>query len=291
LSGLIDVHTHWCLFGRDPAEVMVELEWLEAAGFEAVVVFPLPGLGASAEKVFDMVPGAYRELIALDPARAANDDLASWLDFDRRWRARAPPMKLLSFLDVRAWDGKTDLSPWWGKGHAGLKNVLIEAADSAKMRMPPLRRVPGLTAAAYLNAHRAVFDAASRLDVPLVYHADLTLHSGFVEECLQAHPQLRVNVPHFGFSRKRMAGLLDRHPGVMTDISSLGLYMDKSPASYRDFIMDYPGRVMMGSDAIASYDMRMPMAYADHVRGLGLPPDIEAGVLAGNARRFLYGGR
>lgn len=290
MSGLIDIHTHWCLFGREPVEVMVELEWLEAGGFEKVVVFPLPGLGAPPEKVLDMVPGAYRELTGLNPARTANDDLESWLDFERRWRKHPRTMEVLSFLDVRGWDGKTDLSVWWGGGHAGLKSIIIEEEDSAKMRMPPLRQVPGLTRAAYLDAQRTVFDASSRFKVPLVYHADLTLHCGFVEECLQAHPLLRVNIPHFGFSRKRMAELLDRYPALMTDISSLGPYMDTDPASYRDFILDYPNRVMLGSDAIASHDMRMAMEYVDRVRGLGLPPYIEAGVLAGNACRFLYGG-
>jgi hypothetical protein len=74
----------------------------------------------------------------------------------------------------------------------------------------------------------------------------------------------------------------------MTDISSLGPYMDADPASYRDFILDYPKRVMLGSDAIASHDMRMAMEYVDRVKNLGLPPYIEAGVFAGNARRFLY---
>jgi hypothetical protein len=198
-------------------------------------------------------------------------------------------MEVLSFLDVRGWDGRADLSVWWRGGHAGLKGILIEEEDGAKMQMPPLRHIPGLTRSAYLDAQRAVFDASSRFKVPLVYHADLTLHSGFVEECLQEHPLLRVNVPHFGFSRKRIAKLLDRYPALMTDISSLGPHIDTNMASYRDFIMDYPKRVMLGSDAIASHDMRMSMEYVDRVKGLGLPSYIEAGVLAGNSHRFLYG--
>jgi amidohydrolase family protein len=289
LSGQIDIHTHWCLFGREPVEVMAELESLEAKGFEKVVVFPMPGFGAPPDKVFDMVPGAIRELIGLNPSRASNDDLESWLDFERRWGERPRTMEVLSFLDIRAWDGRTDLSVWWGEGHAGLKGVIIEEEDDAKMLMPPLRRVPGLTRAAYLDAQRAVFDASSRLKVPLTYHVDLTLHDGFVEECLEAHPQLRVNIPHFGFSRKLMAALLDRYPALMTDISGLGPYIDTDPASYRDFILDYPNRVLFGSDAIASYDMRMAIEYVHRLRGLDLPPHIEAGVLAENARRFLYG--
>jgi hypothetical protein len=287
---MIDVHTHWCLFGREPDEVLAELVWLEAGGFEKVVVFPLPGLGASPEKVFYMVPGAYRALVGLDPVRTANDDLASWQAFKDRWQARNGTLELLTFLDIRGWDGRADLAAWWGEGHAGIKGILVEAEDGAKMDMPPLRKAPGLNRAAYLDAQRAVFDAAADRRVPLVYHADLTLHAGFVEECLQAHPRLPVDLPHFGFSRKRMARLLDRYPALVTDISSLGPYMDKDPASYRDFILDYPARIMLGSDAIASHDLRAAMDYARRVRELGLPQQVEADVLAGNARRFLEGG-
>ena len=86
MPGLIDIHTHWCLFGRDPGEVEAELEWLEAGGFEKVAVFPLPGLGAPPEKVLNMVPGAYRELVGLNAQRTIHDDLESWRDFLRRWQ-------------------------------------------------------------------------------------------------------------------------------------------------------------------------------------------------------------
>jgi len=286
---MIDIHTHWCLFGRDPVEVEAELAYLEAGGFEKVAVFPLPGLGAAPEKVLDMVPGAYRELAGLNAKRTVHDDLDSWRAFQQRWQARPRSLELLSFLDIRGWDGKADLAPWWGAGHAGLKSIIIDEMDGPKMRMPPLRNVPGLSRGAYLKAHRAMFAAAANLDVPFIYHADLTLHSDFVEACYQAHPRLRVNVPHFGFSRKCMAAMLDRYPALMTDISSLGPYMDKDPAAYRDFINAYPDRIMLGSDAIASYDMRPAMDYAQRVRALGLTPSVEAGFLSENARRFLYG--
>ena len=155
--------------------------------------------------------------------------------------------------------------------------------------MPPLRKVPGISRGAYRDAHRAMFAAAADLKVPFTYHADLTLHADFVAECLQAHPRLRVNIPHFGFSRRSMAAMLDRYPAVMTDISSLGPFMDKDPAAYRDFINAYPDRVMLGSDVIASYDMRPAMEYAQRVRLLDLAPSVAAGVLAENARRYLNG--
>ncbi len=287
MSGLIDIHTHWCQFGREAEAALAELEWLEGCGFEALAVFPLPGMGAPPERVLQLIPGSYRERIDLTLERAARDDLDAWREFQRRWQERPRTLELLSFLDVRAWDGQVDLAPWWGAGHTGLKGILIEEVDDAKMAMPPLRHVPGLSPAAYRNAQRAVFAAAAGYSVPLVYHADLGLHGDFVAECLQAHPDVPVDIPHFGFSRRAMARLLDRFPAVVTDISSLGPHMATDPASYRAFILDYPDRVLLGSDVLASHDLRPALEYVERVRGLGLPEDVEAAVLGGNARRFL----
>ena len=291
MHGVIDIHIHWCQFGRDPGAVMSELEWLEGRGYEAVAVYPLPGLGAPPERVLDLIPGAYRELIGLTQECAAHDDLDAWRAFQLFWEDQNRTLELLSFLDVRAWDGRSDLGQWWGDGHTGLKSILIEEADDAKMAMPPLRLVPGISQAAYRDAQRAVFAAADGYGVPLVYHADLSLHGPFVADCLEAYPELPVDIPHFGFSRRAMAKLLDRFPALVTDISSLGPHMDTDPASYREFILAYPDRVLLGSDVIASHDLRLALEYADRVRRLELPAEVQAAVLGGNARRFLGGGR
>ncbi len=284
---LIDAHIHWCLFGRPLDEVAAELEWLEKRGYEAVVVFPLPAMGAPPERAVELIPGAYRELTGLDTARMVHDDLRSWLAFQPLWAAKPRSLQVLSFLDVRAWDGRSSLDPWWGEGHSGFKNVLVLEADSEKMRMPPLRNVPGIGPEEYLDAHRGVFAEAARRDAPVVYHADLTLHAAFVEECLAEHPDLRVVIPHLGFSRRRMAQLLERFPGVMTDISSLRPFIEAEPEAYRSFLLEYPQRVLLGSDAIARHDLRAALDYAQCVRQLRLPEDVEAAVLAENARQFL----
>ncbi len=283
----IDIHTHWLMFGKNTSAVVAELEWIEAYGFEAIAIFPLPGIGASPEKMIDLIPGFLHEPMGLDMESAAYDDLESWWKFLRLWMEKPHTLQLLSFLDVRAWNGQTDLEPLWGNGHTGLKGILIEEEDNAKMAMPPLRRVNGLSRTGYLEAQRAVFTAAEHYDVPLVYHADLNLHKEFVTECLQEYPKLRVNIPHCGLSRQSLGKLLDRFPSLVTDISSLGPYIAADPESYRAFIIEYPDRVLLGSDMLASINLRQSIKYVDHVRGLGLPNEIEKAVFSSNARHFL----
>ena len=63
--------------------------------------------------------------------------------------------------------------------------------------------------------------------------------------------------------------------------------MAADPASYRAFILDYPDRVLLGSDVLAGHGLRPAVEYVERVRDLDLPEDVEAAVLGGNARRFL----
>lgn len=287
VKGYIDIHTHWLMFGKNTSALVAQLEWLEAYGFNAVAIFPLPGMGTSPEKMVDLIPEFLHEPMGLNLESAAHDDLKSWWTFQRLWMEKPRALQLLSFLDVRAWNGQTDLGPWWGNGHTGLKGILIEEEDHAKMAMPPLQRVNGLSRTGYREAQRAVFTAANRYNVPLVYHADLKLHTGFVEECLQEYPRLRVNIPHCGLSRKAMGKLLHRYPSLVTDISSLGPYIAADPESYRAFILKYPGRVLLGSDMLASIDLRQATKYVDYVHRMDLPKEVENEVLSRNARLFL----
>lgn len=293
-NSVIDVHLHWCAFGRRFEGVVEELARLAAAGYEAVAFYPLPGLGAPPEKVKDLIPGPYLELTGIDSRRTALDDLGAWREFHRYLEDRdggAPLPVLHSFLDIRAWDGRVDLEPSLDMGsqpaHTGLKDILILEEDEEKMRMPPLRLVPGLSREEYLERHRMTFRLAEELGRPLIYHADLTLHEEFVFECLESHPAVRVDIPHFGFSRRRMGELMDSFPNVYTDVSSMALFMTKDGEGYREFMADHPQRVLFGSDAIASYDLRGSLEHLQAVRELDLPPETETAVLAGNARWFL----
>lgn len=263
------------------------MEWLESYGFDAVALFPLPAMGAPPERAVNLIPGAYRDMTGIDVSRVSRDDLLSFQEFKGLWEAEPHKMELLTFLDIRAWNGKGDLLEWWGEGHTGLKNILILGADVEKMRMPELRHAPGISEEEYLAAHRKMFSWAAQRELPLHYHVDLSLHSSFVEECLSAAPNLRVSIPHLGFSRKKMAGMLKRYPNLMSDISSLLPFIKEAPAAYRSFIEEFPDRVMLGSDAIACDDLKLPGEYVDCVKNLGLSEELQAAVLGTNAQRFL----
>jgi len=289
-NGYVDIHTHWLVFGRDSVAIQTDLEWLEARGFEKIVVFPMPRMGTPLEKIMDLIPAYFHEMFSYDPENTEYDDLRSWWEFQRGWLMKPHTLELISFLDIRAWNGKESLAPCWGEGHGGLKGVLIEEEDCKKMVMNPLRKSIGLSRKDYVDTQRKIFAAAEQYNVPLIYHADLNLHYEFIMECLQAYPGVRVNIPHCGMSRRKMSVLLDRFPSLFTDIANLGPYIIKDQSSYVKFISENANQVMLGSDAMASVDLKLSWKYIEYVSALGLPDAIEQAVVCGTAQRFLYGG-
>src|SRR5665811_2547946 len=99
---VIDIHLHWCAFGCRYEGVVEDLAVLAGVGYEAVVFYPLPGLGASPEKVRDLIPGPYLDLTGIDSRRTALDDLGTWREFYRHLGA-------VSYTHLRAHETVLDL--------------------------------------------------------------------------------------------------------------------------------------------------------------------------------------
>ncbi len=74
----IDIHAHWLMFGKNTSALVADLERLEVYGFEAIAIFPLPGMGSSPEKMIDLIPGFLHKPMDLNIESAAYDDLESW---------------------------------------------------------------------------------------------------------------------------------------------------------------------------------------------------------------------
>src|SRR5660398_251706 len=167
---VIDIHLHWCAFGCRYEGVVEELAVLAGAGYEAVVFYPLPGLGASPEKVRDLIPGPYLDLTGIDSRRTALDDLGTWREFYRHlgrgtavcpYRPSTP-----SWISAPGTAGRTWSPPWiwiltpdtpglrtfcpWKRIWSAIVCPLVWRRSwtglSSTMRTSPCRRILWLTA-------------------------------------------------------------------------------------------------------------------------------------------------
>lgn len=121
-------------------------------------------------------------------------------------------------------------------------------------------------------------------NLPVLFHADLRRYGEFVSSLLSAYPGLKMNVPHFGSSRKEMARLLERHENCYTDFSSLLPFMMEAPDAYLGFIKEFSNRVLFGSDALLSTPgvLREYMEFIDTF----LEGDVRERVVIHNYLRF-----
>jgi hypothetical protein len=282
------VHCPWCVFDLPSPAIGGELQRLWTEGFRTLVVFVLAGLGLPAETVPLLVPPMFRSLDGLRQGRACRlDDLDSWLEFAATPPAHSRRPRVIPFLDVRGWDGESDLSPWLSSGFGGIKDILLLEEDEPQMKTQTLRHIRGFSREEYLERHRRTFALAERMELPLVYHADLTLHGEFVRDCLRDHPGVLVDIPHFGFSRRIMASFFRDHPRLFSDISGLEPHIRPAVSAYREFMTEFSSQVLLGSDSLAGWDFTPASRSLGLVRELRLPPAGEEAILSHNPRRFL----
>ncbi|MCF8062738.1 MAG: amidohydrolase [Deltaproteobacteria bacterium] len=193
-------------------------------------------------RCLDLIPSAYHEHVdpalfdePADPAECVRTDLQG--------------IPLFPYLDSRyIEDALTDLRPFQQAGFRGLKILYIPEEDPEN-GMVGWKNLFGrsMRESEELTARLAAQAAAFRW--PVIFHADLRRYGSFVEDLLKAHPGVPFVIPHFGFSRKAMAGLMDGLDHVYTDFSSLLPFMRQAPGAYAGFIQAHPDRVLFGSDA------------------------------------------
>jgi predicted TIM-barrel fold metal-dependent hydrolase len=106
-----------------------------------------------------------------------------------------------------------------------------------------------------------IYAYAERNNIPVLYHINISKYKEELENILQKHPNLVMNVPHFMVSSikiDRVKELFDKYPNLYTDISfgspqflAAGFRrISNNPQKYIDFINEYPDRVLFGSDMV-----------------------------------------
>ena len=110
-----------------------------------------------------------------------------------------------------------------------------------------------------------VYEMAAKYDVPVLIHGSLINipeQYGQLDQVFSDFPQVTFILAHYGVTLMNgihldvIAELLDKHPNLYTDLSYGGgisiyiRYLDKDPATIRDFVVKYQDRILFGSDLI-----------------------------------------
>jgi len=260
-----DAHVHF-FYDSSLEELHQKLTSLYQKGLAGINVLVISDYPTERETCLKMIPGAYHFHVTPKALEHQKDpfEVVSLMH----------PFKIVPFLDARFMESHLEekIRMYRKRGFQGIKLLYVPEEDETfqiggmekAFRRPP-KQSEKITS--------QIIEEASSLGMPILMHVDLRRYGDFTEEMIRSHPHTSFNLPHFGFSRKPMALLLDRYPNCYTDMSSLISYMEKEPTSYKNFIEEYQDRILFGSDAVIGHPETILSALAFMKRFLD-DPDI-----------------
>ncbi len=239
-----DAHIHFFYhFQTDELKyIFKDLENIGLAGMDVLVISEFP---PEIETVLKMIPGAYHQYVTPQVFENQKDPFSALRLTDH--------LKMIPFLDARFIEDHIEqkMGMFHQSGFKGLKLLYVPEED-LEYRTGGMEKTFHRTPQKSEEITAHLIGSASSYGMPILMHADLRKHGEFVAEMIRCHPQTNFNIPHFGFSRRTLSSLLDHHPNCYTDLSSLRIFMERDPESYRNFIRQYQDRILFGSDALVS---------------------------------------
>ena len=198
------------------------------------------------EKCFEFIPHSYHDKIGQHIfSNSSGMELPSGNYFQN--------IEIFPYLDSRyITETEADLSRFKEAGFRGLK-LLYVADEDKTYGMTGWTQLFGKSHKDFEKLTIHLIEQAVDFGWPVIFHADLRLHEEFVRDVLVNYSGHSFIFPHFGFSRKIIAGFIEQYEGCYTDFSSLLPFMKKTPDKYREFIETYEGRVLFGSDATGDW--------------------------------------
>ena len=242
---IYDAHVHY-LWRNSTSKSNADFLSLRAEGLQGMALIIMGHHLGDMDRCFTYIPQSYHDKI----------DHEIFSDSSIK---EVPAAELFSGIEIFPYldsryitEVEADLNRFKGEGFRGLKLLYVaEAEKDLEMTGWPI--LFGKSAKEYEKLTLRMIEQAVGLDWPIIFHADLRLHEGFVREVLTScsgHPFI---FPHFGFSRKVMARLMEEFEGCYTDFSSLLPFMQKASDAYRGFIETYAARVLFGTDATSDW--------------------------------------
>ena len=168
----------------------------------------------------------------------------------------------------------------------GIKGAFIPESDRV-LNVQGIPQALGLSTDNYCRIQQEIFACAHELNLPLLYHINLSQYVDWFRSALQRFPQLMISIPHLGYSLRRITDILEQYENTYTDPAFLIDLLRKNNKRYLKFIHTHYDRIMMGSDAIISESIKEIFPYVTYFANLEMPEHIRDTILRGNAYNFL----
>jgi len=235
------------MFFNELKRIFGNLEKIGLAGINILVFGEFPN---EINTVLKMIPGGYHPYVTQEVLENQKDPFTV---------INLPShLKIVPFLDARFIESNIEekIKMYRQRGFKGLKLLYVPEEDTM-LRIGGMEKAFGRTCKQSEKITSLIIEHASSQGMSILMHADLRKYGNFVAEMIGSYPETNFNIPHFGFSRRAIAFLLDKYPNCYTDMSSLESFMEKDPVSYKGFIKQYQDRILFGNDALISQPERV----------------------------------
>ena len=278
----IDAHVHGFIKREDKDRFKNNIHALIDHGLEKIIIAVLPYHDFDYQLKLSLAPPHIQPYISKNNF----DEIRLLADWTEECKVKHV---VIPFADVRfvTENIRETIASAIDAGCKGIKGAFIPESD----RVLTIQGIPqalGISAQQYCTIQEDIFRAAHDLNLPLLYHINLSQHFDWLCSLLKEFPLLRINVPHLGYSLRRISDLLDSFDNVYTDPSYLIDLLNKNNKRYLSFIDRYHTKILSGSDAImVKKGIGDIIAYPRYFTRLSLPDTAKDRILRKNACTFL----
>lgn len=277
----IDAHVHGFIKPSDKNRFKATIHSLIDHGLEKIIIAALPYHDFDYQLKLSLAPPHIRPFISKDNF----DETRLLID----WSEECGFNKIvIPFIDVRFVTEKIKetIVTATESGCMGIKAAFIPEPDRV-LNIQGIPQALGISAERYRSLQEEIFSTAHDLDLPLLYHINLSQYFDWVCALLEKFPLLRISIPHLGYSLRRISELLQRFEHTYTDPSYLIDLLKKNNKRYLAFINNYHTKILSGSDAIIANPAGDIISYPQYFSHLSLPDCIKDKILRTNAHSFL----
>jgi hypothetical protein len=277
----IDVHVHGFLKPADKKRFKENITILIDQGLEKIIITALPYHDFAYHLKLSLAPDHIQPVIDTDNVDETTL-LADWTrecGFDKI---------VIPFIDVRFLTEKIRETIRSSKesGYRGIKGAFIPEPDRV-LNIQGIPQALGISIDSYCRIQEEIFMCAHELDLPLLYHINLSQYCDWIATLLKKFPLLTINIPHLGYSLRKVTEILKRFDHAYTDPSYLISLLKKNNRRYLSFISTYYRKILSGSDAIITGAPGDIIAYPRYFDSLSLPEASKDRILRKNAHTFL----